>query len=31
MTIRPVVTELFHAGRRTDMTKLLVAHRPKIT
>jgi hypothetical protein len=25
MTIRPVEAELFHADRRTDMTKLIVA------
>jgi hypothetical protein len=27
MKIRPVGAELFHAGRRTDMTKLIVAFR----
>jgi hypothetical protein len=31
MTVRPVVTELFDAGRRTDITKLIIVHRPKIT
>jgi len=27
MVIRPVRAELFHADRRTDMTKLIVAFR----
>jgi hypothetical protein len=27
MKIRPVEAELFHADRRTDMTKLIVAFR----
>jgi len=27
MDIRPVETKLFHADRRTDMTKLIVAFR----
>ena len=31
MTIHPVGAELFHAGGQTDMTKQIVAHRPKIT
>jgi len=31
MTIRPVGTELFHEGGRTDMTKQIVSHCPKIT
>jgi hypothetical protein len=31
MTIRPLVTQLFHASGRAGMTKQIVAHRPKIT